>query len=156
MGKQKQQACFLSQCLILTRRSFLNMFRDRGYYWLRLVIYIALGFGLGTVFFDVGFSYSSIQVRYISSSSSCFSCIQLTVESSGKRLHADVRRVFLDHLGDRRLSFFCGGHEGWFWFWVWLWFHYQLKLALTISYATVTQHEHTQKQPSLWKHMTER
>ncbi|KAK4784256.1 hypothetical protein SAY86_018624 [Trapa natans] len=57
------QAGFFTQCRILTRRSFMNMYRDPGYYWLRLVIYIALGLGLGSVFYDVGSSYSSIQAR---------------------------------------------------------------------------------------------
>ncbi|CAI9104069.1 OLC1v1002677C1 [Oldenlandia corymbosa var. corymbosa] len=54
--------CF-RQCLVLTKRSFLNMYRDLGYYWLRLAIYIALAFGLGTVFYNVGNSYSSINAR---------------------------------------------------------------------------------------------
>ncbi|XP_031380081.1 ABC transporter G family member 11-like [Punica granatum] len=57
------QAGFFTQCGILTRRSFVNMYRDPGYYWLRLVIYIALGFGLGTVFYDIGSANSSIQGR---------------------------------------------------------------------------------------------
>lgn len=39
------------------------MFRDVGYYWLRLAIYIALAVGLGTLYYDIGTSYSSIQVR---------------------------------------------------------------------------------------------
>lgn len=42
------------------------MYRDMGYYWLRLAIYIALGFGLGTVFYRIGNSYSSINVRVVS------------------------------------------------------------------------------------------
>lgn len=41
------------------------MCRDWGYYWLRLAIYIILGVGLGTLFFNIGFSHSSIQVRDI-------------------------------------------------------------------------------------------
>ena len=40
----------------------MNMFRDLGYYWLRLAIYVALAIGLATVFYDVGYSYGSIQV----------------------------------------------------------------------------------------------
>ncbi|KAH8484076.1 hypothetical protein H0E87_028486 [Populus deltoides] len=31
--KKGSQANFISQCLILTRRSFVNMYRDLGYYW---------------------------------------------------------------------------------------------------------------------------
>ncbi|KAL5755356.1 hypothetical protein ACOSP7_023576 [Xanthoceras sorbifolium] len=33
------------------------------YYWLRLVIYIALCLCIGTIFYDIGFSYGSIQAR---------------------------------------------------------------------------------------------
>ncbi|KAK3414132.1 hypothetical protein EUGRSUZ_I02638, partial [Eucalyptus grandis] len=57
------QACFFTQFPVLTRRSFINMYRDPGYYWLRLIIYIALGFGLGTVFCNIGSGDSSIQAR---------------------------------------------------------------------------------------------
>ncbi|KAG5226652.1 ABC transporter family member [Salix suchowensis] len=65
--KKGSQANFISQCLILTRRSFVNMYRDLGYYWLRLAIYIALCSGLGSVFYDIGSGYSSIQARIIGS-----------------------------------------------------------------------------------------
>ncbi|WJZ84611.1 hypothetical protein VitviT2T_004210 [Vitis vinifera] len=63
LEKKGSQASFITQCLILTRRSFLNMHRDLGYYWLRLVIYVTLGLGLGTVFYDVGAGYESIRAR---------------------------------------------------------------------------------------------
>ncbi|KAL2476880.1 ABC transporter G family member 11 [Forsythia ovata] len=62
-SEKGNQANFLTQCLVLTERSFINMYRDQGYYWLRLVMYIALGLGLGTVFYNIGSSYSSIQAR---------------------------------------------------------------------------------------------
>ncbi|KAL2460414.1 ABC transporter G family member 11 [Abeliophyllum distichum] len=62
-SEKGNQANFLTQCLVLTERSFINMYRDQGYYWLRLVMYIALGLGLGTVFYNMGSSYSSIQAR---------------------------------------------------------------------------------------------
>ncbi|KAJ4845029.1 hypothetical protein Tsubulata_031431, partial [Turnera subulata] len=61
--KRRTQASFINQCLILTRRSFVNMYRDLGYYWLRLAIYIALSLGLGTVFYAVGGGHDSIQAR---------------------------------------------------------------------------------------------
>ncbi|KAJ6791906.1 ABC transporter G family member 11-like [Iris pallida] len=63
--KKGSRASFTVQCLVLTRRSFVNMYRDAGYYWLRLVIYIALGICLGTMFHDLGHShsYGSIQDR---------------------------------------------------------------------------------------------
>ncbi|XP_041015442.1 ABC transporter G family member 1-like [Juglans microcarpa x Juglans regia] len=60
---KRSHASFLTQCHVLTRRSFVNMYRDLGYYWLRLAIYIALAIGLGTVFFNIGHSYGSIQAR---------------------------------------------------------------------------------------------
>ncbi|XP_020222754.1 ABC transporter G family member 11 [Cajanus cajan] len=60
---KRGHAGFLNQCLALTERSFLNMYRDLGYYWLRLVIYIALAITLGTVFYNLGTSYDSIKDR---------------------------------------------------------------------------------------------
>ncbi|XP_057492230.1 ABC transporter G family member 1-like isoform X3 [Actinidia eriantha] len=57
------QAGFITQCLVLTKRSFVNMYRDLGYYWLRLAIYIALCLCVGTIFYDIGSSYGSIQAR---------------------------------------------------------------------------------------------
>ncbi|KAK1440278.1 hypothetical protein QVD17_06103 [Tagetes erecta] len=61
--KNKAHASFLTQSLVLTKRSFLNMHRDLGYYWLRLAIYLALSLGLGTLFYNVGSGYNSIQAR---------------------------------------------------------------------------------------------
>ncbi|CAK9174054.1 unnamed protein product [Ilex paraguariensis] len=63
LEKNRSHASFLTQCIVLTRRSFVNMFRDLGYYWLRLAIYVTLAFGLGTIFYNVGSSYGSIQAR---------------------------------------------------------------------------------------------
>lgn len=60
--KKGSQASFLTQTLVLTRRSFVNMYRDLGYYWLRFAIYIALCLCVGTIFYNVGYSYGSIQV----------------------------------------------------------------------------------------------
>ncbi|KAH7421772.1 hypothetical protein KP509_13G074600 [Ceratopteris richardii] len=56
-------ANFFTQVRVLTVRSFKNMYRDLGYYWLRLAIYIALCICLGTVFYKVGMGYSAIQAR---------------------------------------------------------------------------------------------
>nr|APP91582.1 ABC transporter G family member 11.4 [Vitis vinifera] len=61
--KKRSHASFLNQCLVLTRRSFVNMYRDLGYYWLRLAVYIALTIALGTIFYNVGHSNSSIKDR---------------------------------------------------------------------------------------------
>ena len=61
--KKNGHASFLTQCFVLTKRSSVNMYRDLGYYWLRLVIYVVLSLGLGTIYHDVGSSYNTIQVR---------------------------------------------------------------------------------------------
>jgi hypothetical protein len=60
------QAGFFRQSFTLTRRSFVNMSRDIGYYWLRLVIYIVLSICLGTIYWRVGLEFSSILVKTIS------------------------------------------------------------------------------------------
>ncbi|XP_004289302.1 PREDICTED: ABC transporter G family member 11-like [Fragaria vesca subsp. vesca] len=57
------QANFMTQCLVLTRRSFVNMYRDLGYYWLRLFIYISLCLCVGTIYHEIDTSYDSIQDR---------------------------------------------------------------------------------------------
>ncbi|GLT71456.1 hypothetical protein SLA2020_434720 [Shorea laevis] len=61
--KKRSHAGFVTQCVVLTRRSFVNMYRDLGYYWLRLAIYVTLALGLATMFYDVGSTYGSIQAR---------------------------------------------------------------------------------------------
>lgn len=38
------------------------MTRDPGYYWLRVAMYTMVGLCLGTIFWKVGFKYSSILV----------------------------------------------------------------------------------------------
>ncbi|KAI4296391.1 hypothetical protein L6164_036354 [Bauhinia variegata] len=63
MEKSKGHATFHTQCIVLTKRSSINMYRDLGYYWLRLGIYIALAISMATVFYDLGTSYTSIQDR---------------------------------------------------------------------------------------------
>eukprot|EP00249_Psilotum_nudum_P028883 c38867_g1_i1 orf=180-2312(-) len=57
------QASFWMQSFTLTRRSFTNMYRDIGYYWLRLVIYIFVAVCIGTIYFNVGTSYNAILAR---------------------------------------------------------------------------------------------
>ncbi|WOK92184.1 ABC transporter G family member 11-like [Canna indica] len=61
--KKRNQASFSTQSMVLTRRSFVNMYRDLGYYWLRFAIYVALCLCVGTIYFDVGHSFGSIQAR---------------------------------------------------------------------------------------------
>ncbi|KAH9620638.1 hypothetical protein KSS87_008674 [Heliosperma pusillum] len=60
---KRSNASFLTQSVVLTKRSFVNMYRDLGYYWLRLGVYIALCLCVGTIFYDIGHSYGSIQAR---------------------------------------------------------------------------------------------
>ncbi|KAI3845462.1 hypothetical protein MKX03_023397 [Papaver bracteatum] len=57
------QASFLTQSFVLTRRSFMNMNRDIGYYWLRLGIYVSLCLCIGMIFYDIGHSFGSIRAR---------------------------------------------------------------------------------------------
>ncbi|RZC64442.1 hypothetical protein C5167_008133 [Papaver somniferum] len=57
------QASFLTQSFVLTRRSFINMYRDLGYYWLRLGIYVSLCLCIGTMFYDIGHDTGSVQAR---------------------------------------------------------------------------------------------
>ncbi|KAL6959405.1 hypothetical protein U1Q18_039557 [Sarracenia purpurea var. burkii] len=63
VDEERSQAGFVTRCFVLTRRSFINMYRDLGYYWLHLAIYIALCLCVGTIFYDIGSSYGSIQAR---------------------------------------------------------------------------------------------
>lgn len=39
------------------------MYRNMSNYWLRLAVYVAIAISLGTIFYDVGSSSGSIQVR---------------------------------------------------------------------------------------------
>ncbi|XP_078435360.1 ABC transporter G family member 15-like [Wolffia australiana] len=57
------QASWFRQLSTLTRRSTVNMVRDFGYYWLRIIVYIIVSICVGTIFFDVGSSYTSIMAR---------------------------------------------------------------------------------------------
>ncbi|XP_016481093.1 ABC transporter G family member 1-like [Nicotiana tabacum] len=63
LEKKGSQAGFNTQCRVLTQRSFVNMYRDLGYYWLRFLIYLALCLCIGTVFHEIGSDYGSIQAR---------------------------------------------------------------------------------------------
>ncbi|KAL4578654.1 hypothetical protein LXL04_014783 [Taraxacum kok-saghyz] len=57
------QASWWKQLTILTKRSFVNMCRDIGYYWLRRVVYLTVSLCVGTVFFNVGTSYHATFAR---------------------------------------------------------------------------------------------
>jgi ABC-2 type transporter len=57
------QASWWKQLGTLTSRSFVNMSRDFGYYWLRIVIYIVVALCIGSIYHDVGTSYTAILAR---------------------------------------------------------------------------------------------
>ncbi|KAK3009466.1 hypothetical protein RJ639_013412 [Escallonia herrerae] len=57
------QAGWWKQLCTLTRRSFVNMSRDMGYYWLRIIIYIIVSLCVGTIYYDVGTGYTAILAR---------------------------------------------------------------------------------------------
>ncbi|CAM8916682.1 unnamed protein product [Rhodiola kirilowii] len=57
------QAGWFKQLWTLTCRSSLNMTRDVGYYWLRIIIYTVVSFCVGTIFYNVGTSYTAILAR---------------------------------------------------------------------------------------------
>lgn len=76
------QASFLMQAFTLTKRSFVNMSRDFGYYWLRLLIYIVVTICIGTIYLNVGTGYTSILVDTLVTSlhqSTFISCKQLSM-----------------------------------------------------------------------------
>ncbi|EOY09174.1 ABC transporter G family member 15 isoform 2 [Theobroma cacao] len=54
---------WLEQLRTLTRRSSLNICRDIGYYWLRIVFYILVSLSAGSFFFNMGTSNSAILLR---------------------------------------------------------------------------------------------
>ncbi|KAK7312170.1 hypothetical protein VNO77_35838 [Canavalia gladiata] len=61
--KRKCESKWWKQLSTLTQRSFVNMSRDVGYYWIRITIYVALSLCVGTIFFEVGTSYRAIFAR---------------------------------------------------------------------------------------------
>lgn len=62
-SRNGSQAGWWKQLVTLTRRSFVNMSRDVGYYWLRIIIYILVSLCVGTIYFDVGTGYTAILAR---------------------------------------------------------------------------------------------
>ncbi|KAJ8775242.1 hypothetical protein K2173_020246 [Erythroxylum novogranatense] len=63
LEEDKSHAGLITQCIVLTQRSFVNMHRDPGYYWLRLAVYITVALALATVFYDNGFHSYTLQGR---------------------------------------------------------------------------------------------
>ncbi|KAG6546146.1 hypothetical protein Mapa_012180 [Marchantia paleacea] len=63
LSSSGSEANFFTQAYTLTTRSFTNMNRDFGYYWLRLAMYIVLTLAVGTIYFKAGDSYTAIAAR---------------------------------------------------------------------------------------------
>ncbi|CAA0805815.1 ABC transporter G family member 15 [Striga hermonthica] len=57
------QATWSTQLSTLTRRSFKNMTRDFGYYWLRIIVFILVSLCVSAVFHDVGTNSHAILAR---------------------------------------------------------------------------------------------
>ena len=109
------------------RRSYVNMSRDMGYYWLRLVIYIMLTVCIGSIYFKVGNEFSAIMVcslfsmiceldvSHVLDWCICFRIVLTQFSSSsvsGKgRLHV-LRRWILDIHVHRGVSIIRRRHEG--------------------------------------------
>lgn len=66
MQERRSETSFITQSLVLTQRSFINMYRDVGYYRLRLGIYVGICLFLGLLFRGLDDTYASIQVSEVS------------------------------------------------------------------------------------------
>jgi len=120
------EASFLMQSYTLTKRSFINMSRDFGYYWLRLVIYIVVTVCIGTIYLNVGTGYNSILVLLFPILKAIWSCHCITVLQeiwpwslcvffpfiSGQRFLCIFRLWFCDLHVNWWIPFICWRHEG--------------------------------------------
>ncbi|PON86891.1 ABC transporter-like [Trema orientale] len=59
----ESKASWFKQLCTLTDRSFVNMTRDVGYYWLRMVFYLAVAVCTGSIYFEIGTSNMAIIAR---------------------------------------------------------------------------------------------
>jgi len=53
----------LTQCYTLKEQSFVDMTRDVGCYWLRVVIHTFVTLCIGTIYYSVGTDYTAILAR---------------------------------------------------------------------------------------------
>ncbi|KAM7264013.1 hypothetical protein ACFE04_001696 [Oxalis oulophora] len=60
---KESEARWLKQLITLTERSFLTMFRDIGYYWLRVICYAFVSIGIGSLYFNMGTDNEGIMAR---------------------------------------------------------------------------------------------
>ncbi|CAI8617927.1 unnamed protein product [Vicia faba] len=63
IGKKRIHAAFITQCLVLIRRSSLQLFRDVGNYWLRLVVFVIIAISIGSIFYNIGSTSGSGSVQ---------------------------------------------------------------------------------------------
>ncbi|KAJ6792570.1 ABC transporter G family member 3 [Iris pallida] len=61
--KSKGKASSATRIAVLTWRSLLVMSREWKYFWIRLVLYVLLTLSVGTIFYRIGHSLSSVMVR---------------------------------------------------------------------------------------------
>ena len=62
-GRESDLLFWVYQTGVLCRRSWKNMTRNIGVYWLRVVMYWTLTFCIGTIYFRLGTDYASINAR---------------------------------------------------------------------------------------------
>uniref|UniRef100_A0A1J3ERM6 ABC transporter G family member 13 n=7 Tax=Noccaea caerulescens TaxID=107243 RepID=A0A1J3ERM6_NOCCA len=58
--RKGSQTNWWKQLRILTQRSFINMSRDLGYYWIRIGVYVVLSICVGSVFFNIGRNHTNV------------------------------------------------------------------------------------------------
>ncbi|XP_058734037.1 ABC transporter G family member 1-like [Vicia villosa] len=63
IGKKRTHAAFITQCLVLIRRSSLQLFRDVGNYWLRLVVFVIIAISIGSIFYNIGSASGSGSIQ---------------------------------------------------------------------------------------------
>ncbi|GMN54685.1 hypothetical protein TIFTF001_023810 [Ficus carica] len=59
----KSNASWVKQLYTLTDRSFVNMTRDVGYYWIRMLFHLAVAVSVGSLYFGIDTSYLAITAR---------------------------------------------------------------------------------------------
>ncbi|CAG8487417.1 8826_t:CDS:2 [Ambispora leptoticha] len=59
----RYQHSFLQQTMILVRRSFLNAMRNLLVFWVRIILYVALGLLIGTTYWQIGYNQANITER---------------------------------------------------------------------------------------------
>ncbi|KAL3715792.1 hypothetical protein ACJRO7_007527 [Eucalyptus globulus] len=58
--KKMQEIAATKQLSVLTHQSFINMYRDIGYSWLRIMLYILSSISAGILYFDIGYDDGAI------------------------------------------------------------------------------------------------